>query len=1494
LLGGADRVLAAGWAVRARGQPAGEIVIDIDALRDKVDIEQRPADRLELAEELCVRLEAPPEEGGGDLADAEEAAYHCHFVIQVLPREDWDWLRAHYILGFVYAAAWAVSDETDDLDKAIDAFDTLNETIPAPDTLCSVAELRLRRAYTAPKSDLATELLTRAIREAEQARLSETDELQRVEAETVSGLVMGSFVDLDLDPGPLGLTQPIMAARAIFLLTKNLSRIGTASRYRYQALLTLAELHYKRSEEEALRSPNVDRLVELDLSLEYRKTLAESFDDTHNAQAVVRALALQRDPVNHNELRWRLGQIADRVETVDAEHMELLAEAYLGQAKVNGDTALLGKATELLERLLGRTGGLVVDDDLVTMAWTLAIEAYALSPSTTVDQLVAAEDMLPDIVGRERANGSDTTMLEDMGALLAAELALRTMDPARLMRAKAALRQRLELPPEDAAWTTTMLAAMGTLLGLDDPQAPVPSWSLLGDLSPSVAAEIADWLADRRVPDAADRAVVLTALGFVRTETIPAAEQTPTTVCGSALAASVAELEAAHAALPEGSLLRLLTLRKLAALRCHLGVLERDLTMHRQGISELDAVLGHTPAGHPMRSSTLALLAMAMLTGSTLGRLDRDLAYARTALIEAVEMESSAEERSQYLFVLALVDVTVQHDLSGRQDLMFALTSLRRAVDLLPRGRIERVKYRRSIAELLIDRYQRQGGLHDIEEAIGLLRATLLELPEHEPGERREVQISIAMAEAEFAIATDAADAAARNAVLTELLAERIHELENDPTARWDLTQIVVLKLRLALALVRLAGQTGDDAVYRAAAQQATETAGLTRPGSILYLPAHTTATLLDCGIGVFDRDYSRFRAALARLAELGESADEATATTLLGLIGMAYLAWAAAFDDRGARDIGIDRYERSCLPSTPGFRFTPSATLLGQIAEAYWSRGGPGDAERAIEAGLNALREQAISVVLQADPDRALIPVADASRRASALAARCLAIGLRADAVRAIEAGRGLVLYAVSWTADVSSLLRAADNQELAEEWDRNGGVGEPEELGDSTQVASSLFGAGAATPTVPEHLRYRVIRALAAVDSAQVLAAPPSVDDIAAALRALDLDVLMYLVPALGERQGRALLVTAVSEVVDVVLPLLRDSDGSPIPSYVAARQAVEAYGLSEAEKAPLDRTRQRKLVELCRWAQRVAIGPALPHLRRAAGDRLPRLAVVPTGALNVVPWHAARADSPAGPRYAIEDAVFSYVSSARQLCALAVRPRRFPGESPVIVADPTGTLLCGPADAHYLHRFYPHARFYGNSLGVPSDGAGTPEQVLRALPTSTDEGTSLLHLGCHAISGATPSTSLLKLARDNETGDETLTMERILRWAQRAAAGGHRRDGGLVVLAACQSNLTQAAHDEGLTLCSAFIAAGATGVTATLWAVGDQFASVLLCRYHEAIAVGGARPMDALREAQLWALTKDRDQPAALGAELAPYAASPELCDEVAWAAYSHCGW
>jgi CHAT domain-containing protein len=38
---------------------------------------------------------------------------------------------------------------------------------------------------------------------------------------------------------------------------------------------------------------------------------------------------------------------------------------------------------------------------------------------------------------------------------------------------------------------------------------------------------------------------------------------------------------------------------------------------------------------------------------------------------------------------------------------------------------------------------------------------------------------------------------------------------------------------------------------------------------------------------------------------------------------------------------------------------------------------------------------------------------------------------------------------------------------------------------------------------------------------------------------------------------------------------------------------------------------------------------------------------------------------------------------------------------------------------------------------------------------------------------------------------------------------------RDGGLVILGACSSDLAIADHDEALTLASAFMAAGATGV-------------------------------------------------------------------------------
>lgn len=537
----------------------------------------------------------------------------------------------------------------------------------------------------------------------------------------------------------------------------------------------------------------------------------------------------------------------------------------------------------------------------------------------------------------------------------------------------------------------------------------------------------------------------------------------------------------------------------------------------------------------------------------------------------------------------------------------------------------------------------------------------------------------------------------------------------------------------------------------------------------------------------------------------------------------------------------------------------------------------------RAVDIGLDALREQTRGVVLQTGGDRALAPAADAAHRAAGLAARCLAVGLRADAVRAIEAGRGLVLHAAGATSDITKILRDSGHGDLAAEW-----TAQADDRPNPFDLSAVLPGGLDIVPSVvPSDLRHRVLSTLAVGDAERVLAALPTIPQIAAALTALDMDALVYLVPAQDDSQSRALLVSADGEISECVLPLLNDDDPGPVGAFLAARRAAEAPGLTRDRRRTLKSLWSAELDRLCGWAWRAVIDPLRPHLDAAGRNgRTPRVVLVPLGSLSVVPWHAARHDPPAGPHHAVRDFVFTYASSARQLCALAGRPRRPPELAPAVVVDPSMDLVAATYEARYLRRYYPNARFLGALPdGLPTEGIGDPDDLVDLLPSPERDGATMVHFGCHAESGPTPSASFLRLA-----GGARLSVSRILDRARDLAPG---QVGGLIVLAACQSSLTEAAHDEGLTLASAFVAAGATGVTGALWAIPDLAAGVLMCLYHREITEFGRRPADALRAVQLWALDERRIAPADLPDELVSGVDETFRAPEL-WAGFTHCGW
>jgi hypothetical protein len=534
--------------------------------------------------------------------------------------------------------------------------------------------------------------------------------------------------------------------------------------------------------------------------------------------------------------------------------------------------------------------------------------------------------------------------------------------------------------------------------------------------------------------------------------------------------------------------------------------------------------------------------------------------------------------------------------------------------------------------------------------------------------------------------------------------------------------------------------------------------------------------------------------------------------------------------------------------------------------------------------------------VLLQAGAERGLALARATSEDVVRTALWCLADGKAELAVEALETGRGLVLHAATAAADVPALLRAAGHGGLAAEWEAAGAStteppwdsttwsSEPGNESDQRRIVDFLTGS---TPAIPHDLRFRVLAALDDSAATGRLLTPPTVQEIAATLQAAGQDAIVYLLPRLERAPGRALLISAGAEVIELPLYLLHTEPEGRVAAYVAAQREALASGKTDEERAAAAAWWRNALGELCDWAWDAAVSPLLGHPAVRRLDHPPRLTLVPVGLLGAVPWHAARTRDAGGDQlhYACEAAVFSYAASARQLDD-AVHRRRHPlNAAPVIVANPTGDLPFATIEARALvERHYPDGVYLGQPRKLAA-GTGTPEEVLAWLPTPERPGASVLHLGCHAHTGLSSASAHLELA-----DRQPLAVTRILRQAHGRPADSA---GGLIVIAACTSDLTNRDHDEALTLATTFLAAGAVSVVGARWEVGDARTALLMVMFHHYLNGTHPTPVDALHAAQRWMLDPGREIPAGISPLLADWATKADLRDAFAWAAFTHHG-
>lgn len=396
--------------------------------------------------------------------------------------------------------------------------------------------------------------------------------------------------------------------------------------------------------------------------------------------------------------------------------------------------------------------------------------------------------------------------------------------------------------------------------------------------------------------------------------------------------------------------------------------------------------------------------------------------------------------------------------------------------------------------------------------------------------------------------------------------------------------------------------------------------------------------------------------------------------------------------------------------------------TLVGGPSHQHWAeisetlaavRRRLGHSAEARHAALLGLRRYAWHAMEQSTAFDVASAAATAAESAVENARWCITECAVADAVQSLDAGRALILFAATAIRDVAGRLDTLDRPDLAERW--------------------RLATADGGQPST--ELRRTALTALAGGEDAAWLD-PPTVPKIREALRCVEAEALVYLIPAKPPVPGYAVIVSV--DAATAALPLtqlvVEDDD---VERYLAAA-GVRELSAPDSQEALAGR-----IDALCDWMWRAAIRALCERYlgsRSAPPDgRLPHLVLVPMGNLARLPWAAARDDN---GRYAVDRIAFSQAASARMLCDTATRPPVPIGPTGLVVGDPrTGTsgadLPSARAEAYAIREaFYPGARYVGRFIdgAVSGSGAGTVDDVRRWLSDLRPGAGAMLHLACH----------------------------------------------------------------------------------------------------------------------------------------------------------------
>ncbi|TVT31672.1 CHAT domain-containing protein [Amycolatopsis rhizosphaerae] len=878
----------------------------------------------------------------------------------------------------------------------------------------------------------------------------------------------------------------------------------------------------------------------------------------------------------------------------------------------------------------------------------------------------------------------------------------------------------------------------------------------------------------------------------------------------------------------------------------------------------LERFLTNMPEDHPARVRMLMRFASALVFQAGITRSAGQLDRVRT-LVQDAHDRGTLDEGSLPItsFILSWVD-GMQGTLETDADrLNSALDRMREAANLLPDGHELRSLLGVAVGSLLSQRYLATGNLEDIDA----MSYYADRLPADLPADRRWIPRQLS-AMTKFA--------RNQNKLTPQLIDELITEFEEadrlvpDDQRRWTGGGRLVASLRMLRAAV-----TGEGARFPTSGRELAEFRAAAE------MIAHQEPALLDqggdegialVGAAFAARDRRQLDRGITLLARRAAGPSLAAFERLRVLVALGNAFRMRHLLTGSPRDLdnAVSRLEEARLLALREPAVPDAAVIFNALGDAYFARADPHrrDARRAVTAGLDGLRLRTQEVLLQSGAGRGLAAARSAEGESAQVTRWCLAAGEPEAAVRALELGRAMVLHSATVDAGIPALLRENGHHDLAGEWE------------DETQESPWDVAGGEALPldpglTVPSDLRRRVMLALEHTEAERGILLPPDPAAIATALKRAGAGALVYLLPRDEHGDGLAVLVRADGEIRHLPLPGLGAGPGGPLENFERAQRKVQydegAWPDWEAAAG-----------ELGAWAWETAMGPVLAETGTPRPGHPPRLVLVPVGRLGVVPWHAAYRPVPGGVRYACQDAILCYASSARQFTDSVGRETRPWPENPALIEVAGSDLVWAAEEMEEIRRHcYPGCVHLGSD---PTEVI-TPERVLALLPGAGGPGASVLHFGCHARRTDPPIDSYLSL-----DGEAELPVRDILRQARARPAGAA---GGLVVLATCVSDLTQDAHDEALTLATAFLAAGAAGVLGARWPVRDVPTGLFMIMFHHYLNSGYPDPATALRATQLWMLNPRRRLPPGVGGLLADELDTHPLGAPVNWAAFTYQG-